>query len=252
MNDRKLFADILGEKMMVDKLPEQGCTSKVYKIVTQDGIYIMKSATKEKYREWLKSEAEVLQTLSCDDSIPVPKYYGFIEEEDASHLLMSFEDGITLTAAIRNAGTIKEKQRLVRSFGQFINRLHKQEACLKSETDWLETQLARARVYAESGQADGSLTLLEQLERDQPKKVKQTIIHGDCTTDNVLVVDGKVRLFIDVAGMTLGDPRYDESLAIRKFRDKPELLASFYEGYTRYLVSDEEYRYFEKGLYEFF
>lgn len=253
MNNRKLFfADILGEKMEINKLPEQGCTSEVCKIVTQDGIYIMKSASKKKYREWLQSEAEVLQTLSHQNFIPVPKYYGFIEEEDASHLLMSFEDGITLTAALKKAGTLKEKQRLVRSFGHFINRLHEQVAGLKSETDWLETQLARARLYAESGQADGSLTLLEQLERDKPQKVKQTTIHGDCTSDNILIMDGEVRLFIDVAGMTLGDPRYDESLAIRKFRDKPELLASFYEGYTRYRVSDEEYLYFKEGLYEFF
>ncbi|CAM3722350.1 phosphotransferase [Mesobacillus thioparans] len=93
---------------------------------------------------------------------------------------------------------------------------------------------------------------MRQLESDQPQKVKQTTIHGDCTTDNELVVDGEVSLFIDVAGMTLGDPRYDESLAIRKFRDMPELLASFYEGYTRYRISDNEFRYFEEGLYEFF
>ncbi|WHX42476.1 aminoglycoside phosphotransferase family protein [Mesobacillus sp. AQ2] len=253
MNGKKvLFADILGEITKINKLPEQGCTSEVCRIVTPDGIYIMKSATKKKYREWLHSEAEVLQILSHQNSIPVPKYYGFVEEEDASHLLMSFDDGITLTAALKKAGTMKEKQRLVRSFGHFIKQLHEQEAGLKSETDWLETQLMRARLYAESGQADGNLTLLEQLEGGKPEKVKQTTIHGDCTSDNVLVVDGEVRLFIDVAGMTLGDPRYDESLAIRKFRDKPELLAPFYEGYTRYRVSDEEYLYFKEGLYEFF
>ncbi|WP_415812193.1 phosphotransferase [Mesobacillus thioparans] len=151
-----LFADLLGDAIEFVKLPEQGCTSEVRKVGTPDGIYIMKSATKFKYREWLKSEAEVLQALSCQNSIPVPKYFDFIEEEDASHLLMSFEDGITLTAAIKNAGTMKEKQRLVRSFGQFINLLHEQEAVLESETDWLKTQLARARVYAESGQADGA------------------------------------------------------------------------------------------------
>ncbi|MCM3123090.1 MULTISPECIES: aminoglycoside phosphotransferase family protein [unclassified Mesobacillus] len=247
-----LFAGLLEDAIEIVTLPEQGCTSQVRKVVTPDGMYIMKSASKVKYREWLKSEAEVLQTLSHQNSIPVPKYYGFVEEEDASHLLMSFEDGITLTAALKKAGTMKEKQRLVRSFGDFIKQLHEQEAGLKSETDWLETQLMRARLYAESGQADGNLTLLKQLERDKPQKVKQTTIHGDCTSDNVLVVDGEVRLFIDVAGMTLGDPRYDESLAIRKFRDKPEMLTSFYEGYTRYRVSDEEYLYFKEGLYEFF
>ena len=56
------------------------------------------------------------------------------------------------------------------------------------------------------------------------------MIHGDCTTDNVLVLDGEVKLFIDVSGMTVGDPRYDVSLAISNFIDLPELLEFFYEG----------------------
>ena len=78
------------------------------------------------------------------------------------------------------------------------------------------------------------------------------MIHGDCTTDNVFVMDGEIKLFIDVAGMTIGDPRYDVSLAIRKFVDNPELLNAFYEGYTRYRVSKDEFQYFDEGLYEFF
>jgi aminoglycoside phosphotransferase (APT) family kinase protein len=247
-----IFSDILDGKREIVKLPEQGYTSEVCKVVTENGQYILKSATKEKYREWLKTEAEVLKMLSLQKAIPVPRYYGFLENEDASRLLMSFENGISLTAALKAAGTLKEKQRLVRSFGRFICALHEQEPVFKTEVDWLETQLIRARLYAESGQADGSLTLLEQLEKDKPQKIEQTMIHGDCTTDNVMVVDGEVRLFIDVAGMTVGDPRYDEALAIRKFKDNPELLSSFYDGYTRYQVSDQEYCYFEEGLYEFF
>ncbi len=68
---------------------------------------------------------------------------------------------------------------------------------------------------------------------------------------NVLVVDGVVKLFIDVSGMTVGDPRYDVSLAIRKFKDNEEFIKAFYTGYTRYKVTNEEYM-FNEGLYEFF
>ena len=248
----ELFPKILGEIIEVVKLPEQGCTSEVYKIVTQGNPYIMKSATKKKYRDWLKWEAEVLKTLSFQDKIPVPRYYGFREEEVANHLLMSFEHGITLTNALNRAGTMSEKQKLAKSFGEFMNRLHELEPIFEKETDWLEVQLTRARGYAESGQCDGNLKLLEQLRADKPQHIKQTMIHGDCTTDNVLVIDGEVCMFIDVAGMTLGDPRYDEALAIRKFRHFPELIDAFYEGYSRHKVTDEEFRYFEEGLYEFF
>lgn len=82
--------------------------------------------------------------------------------------------------------------------------------------------------------------------------MKQTMIHGDCTTDNVLVMNGKVKMFIDVAGMTVGDPRYDEALAVGRFMKNPELLDAFYEGYNRYKINKEEYQYFDEGLYTFF
>ena len=247
-----VFEDIIGEINKVEKLPDQGCTSEVCRIVTGERIYLLKSAFKQKYREWLKVEAEVLEGLSFQRSISVPRFYGFTEDEHASHLLMSFEEGITLTAALNIAGSNFEKQRLIRSFGQFIMQLHEQEPVFKRDSDWLETQMNKACIYAESGQADGSLELLKQLIASKPNYVQQTMIHGDCTTDNVLVIDGEVRMFIDVAGMTLGDPRYDEALATRKIRKNPELLAAFYEGYTRHTVTEEEFRYFEEGLYEFF
>ena len=76
------------------------------------------------------------------------------------------------------------------------------------------------------------------------------MIHGDCNPDNELVVDGEVNCFIDVSGMTVGDPRYDESLAIGKFTG--EERDAFYEGYKRYRVSDEEFTYFYHGMYELF
>ncbi|MCM3666119.1 phosphotransferase [Mesobacillus subterraneus] len=248
---QNLLQDIVGELITLEKLPEQGWTSEVSRIVTKNGTYLIKSAFKEKYRDWLRAEAKVLMSLADGREIPVPAYKGFIEEDETSHLIMSFEKGITLTAALREAMHLSDKERLVRSFGCFIQKLHEQEPVSNREGDWLDTQLNKAQLYAEKGQSEGSLELLEQLKSCNPQVVKQTMIHGDYTTDNVLVIDGEVQMFIDVAGMTVGDPRYDEALAIRKFRHHPELLAAFYKGYTRYRVSQEEIQYFE-GLYEFF
>jgi aminoglycoside phosphotransferase len=143
---------------------------------------------------------------------------------------------------------------LIRSFGQFLHRFHEKEPLeiLKGEGDWLEGQLVKAQHPAENGQCDGSLTLLEHLKTNKPAPVTQTMIHGDCTTDNVMVIEGEVQLFIDVAVMTVGDPRYDESLAIRKFMNNTEYVTAFYEGYTQYRVTMEEFHYFDEGLYEFF
>ncbi|GGA71684.1 phosphotransferase [Ornithinibacillus halotolerans] len=124
--------------------------------------------------------------------------------------------------------------------------------CLNHHENWLELQLIKAEKYLKLGQAEGSAYLLDKLNSNMPAPVMQTNIHGDCTTDNVLVVDGKVQTFIDVAGMTIGDPRYDESLAISRFLENEEYVEAFYEGYTRYRVTKEEYTYFDEGLYEFF
>jgi aminoglycoside phosphotransferase (APT) family kinase protein len=250
---RKL-EDIIGEIHSNEILNEQGWTSEVRRLVTDKGIYLLKSSYDERYRSWLKTEAQVLEKLSTAPKFPVPQYYGFVQEEKSSHLIMSFEEGITLTAALKEANSLSERESLVKSFGLFLQKFHEMEPLdhFAKEIDWLDEQLERAQLYVNKGQAEGSQSLLDTLVWNKPKKVKQTMIHGDCTTDNVLVVNGEVCLFIDVSGMTVGDPRYDESLAIRKMINHPDLLKAFYEGYTYYRVSNEEFHYFEDGLYAFF
>ncbi|GKU78792.1 aminoglycoside phosphotransferase family protein [Paenibacillus sp. L3-i20] len=244
--------NVIGKVNTIVLLDEQGCTSEVSRIVTDEKPYILKSANKEKYREWLKNEAHILEKLR-DNSIPLPRYFGFFEQLDSSHLLMSFEEGVTLTYALTNA-TLMEKKKLLRSFGRFLNHFHESSPlnCLEHEGSWLDIQLEKAKGYVDSGQCDGDSKLLNSLISNKPLPVNQTMIHGDCTTDNVLVKDGEISLFIDVAGMTVGDPRYDESLAISDLIDEPELLEAFYEGYTRYRVTMNEFKYFNEGLYEFF
>ena len=247
------FEKITGQIEDVQLLAQQGWTSEVRKVIAKNGTYLLKSSFKEKYRAWLKKEAEILETL-LRSGLPVPKYYGYLEGSHQNHLLMSFEQGVSLTTALQEAATEKEKEMLVRSFGQFLHELHEQSPipALQHEENWLEQQLLRARHYAENGQCDGDLHLLAELKVNKPLPIKQTVIHGDCTTDNVLVVDGKVQLFIDVAGMTIGDPRYDEALAVRKLKKHPKLIAAFYEGYQRNRISEKEFVYFNDGLYEFF
>jgi aminoglycoside phosphotransferase (APT) family kinase protein len=249
---RESIEQMVGEITQVVALQEQGCTSEVQQIRSERGAFLLKSSYQEKYREWLRDEARVLKKLSSSDRFPVPKYFGFFEDEEGSHLLMSYENGISLTSALKNSENLLEKTSLIRSFGRFLQRLHEMEICETRQNDWLDEQLTKAEENLKNWQVDGNLELLEKLKANRPMPVEQRIIHGDCTTDNVLVVAGEVRLFIDVAGLTIGDPRYDESLAIRKFLKNEGFLNAFYEGYTRYRVSMEEFEYFEEGLYEFF
>ncbi|WP_151736825.1 phosphotransferase [Paenibacillus tengchongensis] len=250
---------LLGRIITEELTAEQGCTSEVRSLVTEEGSFILKSATKDKYRVWLREEALVLEQLNREpltqeQRVSVPKFHGFFEEQNGSHLLMSKEEGVTLTVALQEATSIPERQRLLRSFGNFLHRFHERvpDAALEHGQDWLESQLARARRYVEMGQTGAGMELLEQLESGRPDPVQKAMIHGDCTTDNVFVQDGEVKLIIDVAGMTVGDSRYDVALAIREFADCPELLEAFFGGYTRCRLSQEELQYFDKGLYEFF
>ncbi len=249
----------IGAIRSTDRLEEQGGTSEVTRLVTGQGVYLLKSATDHRYRKWLAEEAKALKAYGGRPGVPLPRYAGYFESADGSHLLMTFEPGITLTAALRNAGTPEEKEKLIRSFGRLLQKLHKLpwEAVEPDHSepeadsgDWLSGRLERAGDYVGQGVTEGSPDLLVRLERNRPASVRSALIHGDCTTDNVLVSGGEACLWIDAAGMAIGDPRYDETLAIRTFRD-PAYLSAFYEGYTRYRVSGTERAYFE-NLYEFF
>ncbi|MGB2992956.1 MAG: phosphotransferase [Paenisporosarcina sp.] len=251
---REKVKEIVGEINKVIVLDEQGCTSEVRQLITDGDSYLLKSSFKKKYRNWLKSEANVLDNLNNQNLIQVPTFFGYIEDNGSSHLIMSFENGITLTTALKNAETTSEKKVLIKSFGHFLNQLHTTKIIesLNHKNNWLDQQLVKATSYVDRGETDGSLELLEKIQSNKPIPVQQTMIHGDCTTDNVLVVDGEVRLFIDVSGMTVGDPRYDESLAIRSFITNEEYIKAFYEGYKRNTISKGEFEYFDEGLYEFF
>ena len=241
----------IGKIERVSLLQNQGCTSEVHQVVTGEGIYVIKSSYEQRYREWLMSEASVLEKLHTIAAIPTPKYYGYFEASNSSHLIMSYEKGMTLTSALRKAEK-QEQLSLIKSFGHFLQRLHETTVAGFHPHHWLAEQLKKAEGYVESGHADGSFELLQKLLSHPPSSVNQTMIHGDCTTDNVMVINGNVSMFIDVAGMTIGDPRYDESLAIRKWMNHQESLEAFYEGYRRYQVTKEEFAYFNEGLYEFF
>ncbi|MGM7702386.1 phosphotransferase [Pseudalkalibacillus sp. Hm43] len=243
----------IGEITKIHIPAEQGWTSTVRQLFTNESKYILKTSTEERYRIWLKTEAQVLKKL-LHENIPVPKFHGFIDEEDRSHLIMSYEKGITLRKALATSATLEEQCSLITSFGEFLHHFHESSPIqsLQHDKNWLNEQLRIAEFYVGQGNTDGTKQLLEHLVLNKPTPVQQTMIHGDCTIDNVLVTDGKVHKFIDVAGMTVGDPRFDEALAIRKFTDHTEYIQSFYEGYKRYKITNEELAYFDEGLYEFF
>ena len=250
----RLFEEIIGEVKRLDFPLKQGATSEVVFIQASIGHFVCKTATNPLYRTWLAKEADNLQILSRYSTIPTPKLFRFIESDSESHLLMSLEKGLPLREVLKNSHSKAERLALLTSFGQLLKELHEVEIVseMKMEQPWLERQLEIATYNLANYPVDGDEELLGKLKVNRPDSIVQTMIHGDCTIDNVLVTQGKVHMFIDVGGMAIGDPRYDVSLAIRSFKQDFDDLQAFYKGYARETISEEEYMYFEEGLYEFF
>jgi len=249
---RQRIEQQVGSIDSIRPVAEQGGTAIVYYVKTLDGIYILKQASLPRYREWLAQEATVMQTFKSQQHITIPTYIDYMKDEQQDYLLMSYIAGETLTTTLENASE-RQRLELIRGFGRFLRQLHTKEiSSAHSSQDWLDKQLLQADHYMKQGWTSGSSELLHALSTKHPEPVPATWIHGDCTTDNLLVRDNAIVAFIDLAGMTVGDRRYDEALATRSFGTDIKMLDAFYSGYGFSPISEETFRFFDDGLYEFY
>jgi len=241
--------------------PRQGHTSDVGIIESEKGLFVLKRAKGEQYASWLAREAFVLDGLERT-SLRIPKAYRFVQSEDdkgslQSWLLMERLEGNPLRQVLRAEQDPVVRHGLISRFGASLRELHSTPCPepFKSGESWLEERLEQAEYNLRHYETDGTWELLERLKSNKPKPFSQTLIHGDCTLDNVLAHEGNVTGFIDWSGGAYGDPRYDVALAIRP---KPDIFGSasdlqaFFDGYGDRIISEEEYTYFENGLYAFF
>lgn len=67
----------------VEKLDEQGGTSTVYQVKTKTGKYLLKTATRARYQEWLAEEAIVLEEWMQREPGFLPEYVGFFKDRTA-------------------------------------------------------------------------------------------------------------------------------------------------------------------------
>ncbi|WP_245208947.1 phosphotransferase family protein [Gottfriedia endophytica] len=237
--------------------PKQGCTSDVAVIETDATTYVVKRAKGEQYCSWLSKESSVLNALkNC--SLPIPNVFNFVEqkEESQSWILMDFLEGETVRSALLNEKNREKRQDIVYQFGKVLSQIHS-TPCPKEfypSSTWLEEMLKTAEYNLKHYEVDGTRELLDTIKTNKPRPVKQTLIHGDFTVDNVLMNNGKISGIIDWSGGAFGDPRYDASLAIRRKKDvfEEEDVAIFFEGYRSKIINNEERQYFDNGLYEFF
>lgn len=209
----------------------------------------------------MKREAGTLEYLSQTE-LCIPKVYQFVSQEESAGeqqawLLMECLRGETIRKALTHEYDPRTRHRILFNFGENLRALHTTPCPegLKRGGSWLDHMLAQAEFNLQHYEVDGSSELLEKLRTSKPGEAKQTLIHGDFTIDNVLVHEGSVTGIIDWSSGAFGDPRYDVSLAIRpkpNLFQSPEDRHAFFAGYGDQIITDEEYEYFEKGLYAFF
>lgn len=241
--------------------PPQGDTSKVVIVVSDRGTYVVKRVQGEQFSNWLMREYRVLQALR-EIPLPLPQPYCYVQRclsgISESWLIMEYLPGDTLRVAAQNEYDQKARRLMLYAVGQALASLHHVPVPLsliaEKPEPWLDSMLMQARYHLQHYEVDGSAELLEQLERHRPQEVQPTLIHGDFTVDNVLILNGDVSGIVDWAGGAYGDPRYDLALAIRPKEgifQTSEDIQSFLDGYGTARLSKNEYDYFV-SLYEFF
>ncbi len=247
---RVRIEQLTGDIEYIEQLGEQGGTSTLYRVETKTGKYLLKTSTEARYQEWLAEEAIVLEKWMQREPGFLPEYVGFLKTEQLSHLLMQWRDGMTLTTALRQA-TSEQRIQLWQAFGTYLFQFHQRMTGGTSQ-EWLTERLMTAERYVTSVWTSGTMDLLKQLKSSCPEPITASWIHGDCTTDNLLVAtDGKLS-FVDVGAMRPGDRRYDIALAISPIINDPVALDAFYEGYRFERLTTREFDYYKNGLYSFF
>lgn len=241
------------------RFPRQGYTSNVGLIENNQGFYALKRTKGELNCSSLNREITVLNCLTHETKLPIPKVKKFVEQKSQkeSWALIEFLEGETLRTALYNEKSKENRQEIIFNFGNLLREIHSTPCPneLIGERPWLDQMLYHAEHNLKKYKVDGTEELLEKIKTNKPKVYNQTLIHGDFTIDNVLVSNGVVTGVIDWSGGAYGDPRYDVSLAIRP---KPNAFENeidkqiFIEGYGGKIVDDNVYDYFVNGLYEFF
>ncbi|MFD1888232.1 phosphotransferase family protein [Paenibacillus wenxiniae] len=248
--------------------PEQGCTSQVAILHTDKGRSVLKKSIGEQYAAWLKQEAYVLGCLATINGnasttqLRVPEVYHFLQCQDQDEglqawLLMEAIEGDTVYHALTGEHNPAKQNEILFVFGRSLRQLHDTPCPAELQTDkkWLDHILEQAQYNLTHYEVDGSAALLQHLQQNRPTDVQQTLIHGDCTMDNVLIDQGQITGMIDWSGGAWGDPRYDIALAIESIAELPQAeqgYEAFFAGYGERMISDQDYDYFQKGLYEFF
>ena len=171
-------------------------------------------------------------------SVPVPTTLGVCEDAEvngAPFYVMTYVDGEVLHSELESA-LLSEKDRmsLSREAVEVLAELHSVEpddiglGDLAKREEYLSRQLRRwSRQWEQSKTRE--LETMEEvqrlLERQMPRQIGSTIVHGDYRLGNMLVGSGRILAVLDWELCTLGDPLADVGYLLNNWVDADETPA---------------------------
>lgn len=224
--------------------------------VGDDACIVIKRCAHRVYLDWLRREQVVLRAL-VGSGLPVPRFIAYAETETAGQcvgwLMMSRLPGDQFLGAVVDASPLL-RQSMFRQLGELVRRLHDTPipAGLQRRGSWVARQIEQAR--RNLSWCDGTAPGLAELERTQPRPVRETLIHGDLSLDNVLIDERGELHLIDWADGGSGDPRHDVALALQtkpELELPPDVLEAFFAGYASAPVDEATREWFVR-LYDYF
>lgn len=260
--------DSLGEITSIVK-PEQGVTSNVVIVESEDKRFILKHST-GRYVPWLRYEHQVLLALG-KTPVPTAKVHRFVDlgagDTGGCWLLVDYITGEMLTTRLVSPELASDDRcRLFRACGAALAAIHATPPplCITNHADtWLDVLISSAGREQEKRalmfDKDVSETQARRegvlrMERTRPSVESLTLIHGDCSTNNILCVGNDISGIIDWGCAAVGDPRYDiaQVLCVPPDWEATEInddVLAFFEGYGTPPVSVDVIRYYQE-LYE--
>lgn len=248
--------------------PKQGLTADVAIVASGDKRFILKHST-DRFAQWLRTEFDVMLALERTP-VPTARVHRFVDVQGDSNedcwLLIDCIPGEQLAIRLSSPELPRdERYRLFRDCGAALATVHAvpPPPCLTNcSSNWLDAlissagkvQANRARMFDKDKlETQARHEALLKIEQTRPPIERFTLIHGDCSVNNI-IFDGTNVSLIDWGCATIGDPRYDIAQVLWVDPDSATAemsddIEAFFEGYGADPVPIDIIRYYQE-LYD--
>ena len=239
-------------------LPSGGTDAKLYRVVSDGMLYVLKAQSLARPDESLAKERDVYTWLL--GKVPVPKVKFFITHDHVEYLCMTELPGETL----ENYLQLWSDKQLVIRYASALKQLH--SVTLDTSVPYwpLEDRLRIAHLNLQEGAIDTNdidpqfkhlslQELFDEMKMIVPKDLDEVCIHGDYCFDNLLFNGDVFSGFIDMGRGGRGDRYQDLAIAARSVREAfgEKMLGLFFSSYGLNNPSEEKLRFY-RMLDEFY